>query len=184
MRTARLRVVRGGGEGGVVTWSQMGGWGVSVVTWSRGGGEGGVVTWSRGGGRKVLSPGPKGEGGRCCPETFGVALLLPPVGTWFQVGGGGRYCDLVSWGEGRCCHLVLGRREGGVVTWSRGGGRKVLFRDLWCCTPPSPPRWTEWVTHACKNITFARFATRAVINNIHQSKFSLSCSFSLGLNTA
>ena len=27
-------------------------------------------------------------------------------------------------------------------------------------TPPSS--WTEWVTHACENMTFARFATRAL----------------------
>ena len=25
-----------------------------------------------------------------------------------------------------------------------------------------PPVWTEWVTHACDNITFVRFATRAI----------------------
>ena len=42
-----------------------------------------------------------------------------------------------SQGEGRCCDLVLGGREGGVVTWSSGeggrccdlvlgGGREVL----------------------------------------------------------
>ena len=30
---------------------------------------------------------------------------------------------------------------------------------IWCHLPPS---WTEWVTHACENITFARFATWAV----------------------
>ena len=36
MRTARLRIVPGGG--GVVTWSRGGGGGGGVVTWSQGGG--------------------------------------------------------------------------------------------------------------------------------------------------
>ena len=60
MRTARLRVVLGGGEGAdVQTWSQGG---VDVQTWSQGGGGGrcsdlvtggegvDVQTWSQGGG--------------------------------------------------------------------------------------------------------------------------------------
>ena len=61
--------------------------------------------------------------------------------------------------ELRCCHLVLGGREGGVVTW----------------LPTSPAPGVE-VTHACENITFARFATRAVIiimlGNIFHSHIS------------
>ena len=40
-------------------------------------------------------------------------------------------------------------------------GQNVSGQDLWCCPPP-PPSWTESVTHACENITFAGFATRAV----------------------
>ena len=96
MHTARLCIVPGGREGGVVTWSWGGGRCCHLVP--------------GGGGREVLSPGPEG-GGRCCH------LVL----------GGGRCCHLV-WGEGgRCCHLVS------------GGGREVLSRDLWSCTPSSPP---------------------------------------------
>ena len=57
--------------------------------------------------------------------------------------------------------------QGGVVVVGvgefvvGGGGAGVVTR------PPDPPpprpghpplQWTEWVTHACENITFARFA--------------------------
>ena len=131
---------------------------------------------SEGMGREVLWPGPAGGG--------------ESVMTWSQGGGGGRCCDLVprgggvvTWfrGGGRCCDLVPGGREvlwpgpswGGVVTWSRGEGGVVTWsrRGGGRCCPqtfgvsllPPPPHWTEWVTHACKNIAFARFATRAVI---------------------
>ena len=106
-------------------------------------GEGGVVTWSWGGGRCC----PEG-GGRCCPE-------------------GGKYCDLVPGGRkggvvqrgevlwpglggGRCCP---GGREGGVVQ---------RVEVLWPLVLPTPPPGVE-VTHACENITFARFATQTVI---------------------
>ena len=73
---------------------------------------GGVVSWSRGeggkccdlvpGGRDVLSAGPRGREG---------------VVSWSRGGGEG---GVVSWsrGEGRCCQLVPGGREGGVVTGS------------------------------------------------------------------
>ena len=52
MRTARLRIVLGGGR--EVLWPGPGGGGGGwvVVTWS-GGGEGGVVTWSGGEGGVV-----------------------------------------------------------------------------------------------------------------------------------
>ena len=30
---------------------------------------------------------------------------------------------------------------------------------------PPPPSWTEWVTQACENINFVRFATRVVITS-------------------
>ena len=53
-------------------------------------------------------------------------------------GGGGRCPDLISSGGGMV----------GVVTWS-------MVIHL-----PPPPRVE--VTHACENITFARYATRAV----------------------
>ena len=122
------------------------------------GGEGGVVTWSRGGGRRCWDLVPGGEGGSCCDLVPGGGVV-----TWFQ---GGK----VLW---------PGSRGGeGVVTWSQGqgeGGREVLWpgpggeggvvhRPLVFHSPP--PCWTEWVTHAYKNITFARFATRAVITSL------------------
>ena len=69
------------------------------------------------------------------------------------VSGGGGWSDQVPGGGG-----------GGGVTKSQVGGEVV---EHWCCPPPHPPRWTEWVTHACKNITFARFATRAVTMTIY-----------------
>ena len=53
-----------------------------------------------------------------------------------------------------------GQGEGGVVTFDPGRGEVV---NIWCCpSPPPPPPGVE-VTHACEIITFARFATRAVI---------------------
>ena len=49
--------------------------------------------------------------------------------------------------------------RGGVTKPQVGGGGGGCGWPLVLPTSP-PPRWTEWVTHACKNITFARFATR------------------------
>ena len=196
MHTARLHVVPWGGERYChLCQGREGG----VVTWSRGGGrccdlcpEGGrEVLWPvprGGGGMEVLSPGPGGR--RCCNLCPG---LEGGVVTWSR--GGQRCCHLCLGRGGRCCHLLwgLGRevlwpgpgggrevlwpgpggREGGVVTCARGGehGRccdlcprgegGVVQRPLVLHSSPSPC-WTEWVTHACINITFARFATQAV----------------------
>ena len=75
----------------------------------------------------------------------GQVLSAGPSG-----GEEGRCCDLVL-GGGRCCHLVPGEgREGGVVTW----------------LPTSSPLPRVEVTHTCENITFTRFATRAVKINV------------------
>ena len=90
------------------------------------------VLWPGPGGREVLWPGPGGWGGRSCD--------LVPGGGCCGPGPGGRE-------GGRCCDLVPGGGEGGRCC------------DLWCCPPPSP-RVRQ--TDACENITFARFATRAV----------------------
>ena len=90
----------------------------------------------------------RGEGG-------GVVTFDPSQGR------GGRWCpgrEVLSGGEGGVVHRggmeVLSGGEGGVVQW---GGRccpgEVV--DLWCCPPPPPG---VEVTHACENITFARFA--------------------------
>ena len=66
---------------------------------------------------------------------WGVVLLPGPGGEVLCTGPGG----------GRCCDLVPG---GGVVTFG--------------VVPPNHP-WSVEVTHACENITFIRFTTRAVI---------------------
>ena len=52
---------------------------------------------------------------------------------------------------------------GGEVLWpvaGGGGGGRCCPQTFGVSLLPSC--WTEWVTHACKNITFDRFATRAV----------------------
>ena len=74
--------------------------------------------------------------------------------TWSHPGGGG----VVTWSHPR--------GEGGVVTRShvhvRGRGRGgVVQRHLVLQHLPPPPGVE--VTHACENITFARFAKRAVM---------------------
>ena len=78
-------------------------------------------------------------------------------------------CDLVPGGGGRCCDLVPGGRE---VLWHGPRGREVLWPGprvragaevLWSgpwSTPPPP--FSDRMTNTCVNITFARFATRAV----------------------
>ena len=131
-----------------------------------------------------------GGGGRCCDQVpcpcsgggGGREVLRPGPMSMFR-GGGGReggavtrsHVHVPGGGEGgreggRCCDQVPcsgpGGGEGGVVTRShvqvRGGGRVVLWQGPWF-TPPSPPPGLGQ-TNACENITFARFATRAVIN--------------------
>ena len=72
--------------------------------------------------------------------------------------GGGRCCDHDQEGEGRCCDHVPGG-EGGVVT-----------RSLVHSSPPG-----DRMTNICENITFARFATRAVTNNEQCSQSLLIC---------
>ena len=64
-----------------------------------------------------------------------------------------------------------GRRGGGGVCL----GRECLPRGVsaqggvcWGCTPPGPrgrhplPMWTEFLTHACENITFPQLLLRTV----------------------
>ena len=114
------------------------------MTCTQGGREGGVVTCAQGGGREVLSPGPGGEeegGVVTCAQGEGGREVLSPGP------GGGREVLSPAWGGGRCCDLCRGG-EGGVVT------RSLVHSFL----PPAVE-----VTHACENITFVRFATRAVM---------------------
>ena len=100
---------------------------------SRGGGEGGVV--QRGGGCCPEGGRCCPKGGRCCPEGGVVHSLPSDLDRQMPVGGG----EVLSRGG-----------EGGVVQ----RGEEVLS------TPPLPGLGQ---TNACENITFARFATRAVI---------------------
>ena len=132
------------------------------------------------------------EGGRCCCPEGGREVLVSRGGRCCDLVPGGGYCcpeggtccDLVPGGEGG----AVVQKGGGVVTWSRGG--EVLWPGPGgrCCCPrgegdvtwshsPSltmwPIPWCIWcntsppvgdrMTNTCKNITFARFATRAVI---------------------
>ena len=66
-------------------------------------------------------------------------------------------CDLVARGEVRCCDLVPGGER--CCDLVPGGG--VVTFGVAHPTPPPPPTGVE-VTHACENITFSRFAMRAV----------------------
>ena len=50
-----------------------------------------------------------------------------------------------------------------------------VSHDAFGVTPP-PPYWTQWVTHACENITFIRFATR-VVNIYIYYRFTLKLTF-------
>ena len=178
MRTARpLTVVEGRG----VLWPCPRGGGVCCDhVWGGGG-----VLWPCPGGRGVLWPCPGGGG--CCDHVPGGG-----GGLWPGLGGGG-CCDHVPWGEGGVVTMSWGggervlwpcpRGEWGVVTRSGGGGGcdhvhvpggggvVTSSRGRGCCDqvpgyntllPPPPPKYYR-MTDACKNITFARFATQAVI---------------------
>ena len=145
MRTARLRIVSGGGEvlsGGGARYCDLVPGGREVL-WPGPGGEGGVVTWS-------VREGDVVRGGR-----------------WGVVPGRGRCCDLVPGGRREV--LWPGPR-GKKVLWPGPRGEGGRFWALlpppltmwpipwciWCNTFPSP-NVTD-MTDACKNITFARFA--------------------------
>ena len=98
-------------------------------------------------------------------------------------GGGGVVVPVQGGGVGPCPGVGVGMGVGWVVFPVWGVAVPVqwgwLTSDhhhiplpLWPCdlshdafdVTPTPPPWTEWVTHACENITFACFTTRAVIN--------------------
>ena len=81
--------------------------------------------------------------------------------------------------QGGVCPGVVcpgGVCPGGVSAWgwclSRGGGvcpERVCARGGWvpaCTEADTPPRWTEWLTGRCKNITFPQLHFRTVINVI------------------
>ena len=58
-----------------------------------------------------------------------------------------------------------------VGVWP-GGYARVVYERHAGIHPPSP--WTEWMTHACENITFQQQLLRAVINVILMSLVKLS----------
>ena len=67
-------------------------------------------------------------------------------------------------------HVVSGGEGVDVLTWSRGGvdiltwsrGGRWLTIDV---AHLLPPPFSDRMTNTCENITFARFATRAVISD-------------------
>ena len=190
MHTARLCIVLGGavtsdpGQGGLwpVTLA-----GEGVVTFDPGQGEvlwpvtllGGVVTFDPGeGGVVTCDPGQKGlwpvtlAGEGVMTFDPGQGEVLWPVtllGVLWPLTLARGVLWPVTLAEGKVLWpLTLVR--GGVVTFDPGQGGGVVtcdpgrgeVVDLWYCPPLPTLCWTEWVTHACENITFARFATRAV----------------------
>ena len=121
-----------------------------------------IVRWG-GGGEGVLWPGPMsmsgGGGGKVGVVTRSHVHVQGGGGvvtrSHVHVGGGG-----VLWPGPMS---MSGGEGGGWGLWPgpmsmSGEGREVLSRGIWCCNtsvPPPPP-------NACENITFARFAKRAV----------------------
>ena len=88
----------------------------------------------QGGSREVLWPCPWGKGGRCCDHGLISSLYYIAA-------------DLL---DVEIMRIML--------PW------EVLWSCPWSTPlPPPPPPPRVEVTHACENITFARFATRAVI---------------------
>ena len=60
-------------------------------------------------------------------------------------------------------HLVVSAREGCVPRVACMPGGMRASGACVACTPP--PLWTEFLTHACENITFPQLLLRAVMNN-------------------
>ena len=114
------------------------------------------VVGGRRGGRHSdqVPPGSRGGGGE------GVDILTKSL---HLVRGGGEVVDILT-----KSHLVRGGgggRHSDQVPPGPGGGEGGRHSDLvpcciWCVTYPPPPGVEQ--TNACENITFARFATRAV----------------------
>ena len=51
---------------------------------------------------------------------------------------------------------------GGGFRWGMGDlpSDHVTYSMMHLMSTPPPPRWTEWVAHACKNMTFATLRER------------------------
>ena len=84
----------------------------------------------------------------------------------------------VTWAGGVCDGCVTrGCDKGGVTggVWLGGGWPGKVVTDLPDHTPSDPPLPNcERITDACENITFARFATRAVTSLTHVLAYLLS----------
>ena len=76
---------------------------------------------------------------------------------------GGGQCPVPSWGVGEVNDLSCSR---GSITWITPLGQDhhlplTMWSIPWCISPPL--LWTEWVTHAWENMTFAHYAMWLVI---------------------
>ena len=52
--------------------------------------------------------------------------------------------------------------SGGVCLGAQGRGGMCVSQQSTGQTPPPPPLWTEFLTHACENITFPQLLLRTV----------------------
>ena len=108
-----------------------------------------------GGGSVCLVPGGgcPWSGGGCLPGPGG-GVLLGPGGVGVLPAGG--VC-LVPGG------VLLGLGGGGCSPWSQGVGGGCLPGPREGGSGDHPPPWTEFLTHACENITLATTSLRPVI---------------------
>ena len=91
----------------------------------------------------------------------GEGTCLVRGGFWSWGGGGvWSWGGVPAWSKGGVC-LVLG----GVPAWSGGmsGPGGVYLPGRGGVPGQVPPPWTEFLTHACENITLAKTSFRPVI---------------------
>ena len=114
----------------------------------------------------------------CVPPAYWLYSLRGCLGRGVCLGSGGVPWQGVCLGRGALPWQGGSTLEGGICLGKGGldlaggsalaGGGSEIGGDgglPWQGDrppPPPPPSWTEWVTHAWENITFARFAMRAV----------------------
>ena len=96
----------------------------------------------------------------CIPVGCVPAARWPYAAAGSRFPGGGGVCSQGGSAPGGC--LLLG----GGLLWSRGGG------CIPACTEADPPPWTEFLTHACENITLAQLVAAGKIFLKRLSMFS------------